>query len=290
MTQTIHTHSAPSTLTGTDALGWIVPLAYRAPLADACVATALRARSASEPARLAFARAPLPDELSFDRRGHPYAPTFAVVDVIGDDGSRLGTIANVGVHPVVLGPRNLCVSADWVGECRRYLEARAGGWSLFLQGCAGDVDPHGRRIDGERDDWFAAVSSVGGAFGAAVLEALAATEVVDGPTGVAAQRVLDVAVGGSGLAALSGDDGPLAVELIEWDLGGVRLMTVPGEGFAALAAQVLNRRKRPMLLVGLAPHWLGYLPVPFEDGYEEGLSYGEPAVAAIRDALVAGPD
>ncbi len=289
VTQTIHTHSAPSTLTGTDALGWIVPQGYRRPLADACVETALRALSSSEPATLGFARVPLADGLSFDRRGHPYEPTFAVVDLTRDDGSRIGTIANIGVHPVVLGPLNLFVSADWVGECRRFVEEHAGGWALFVQGCAGDVDPRGRRLDGGPDDWFASVRSVGAAFGAAVLDALAATEVVRGPTGVVARRVLDVQVGGSGLAALAGDDGPLAVELVEWDVGGVRLLTVPGEGFAAFATSVLERRPGPVLLAGLAPHWLGYLPVPFGDGYEEGLSYGERAVGSILGAIGGGP-
>ncbi len=290
VTQTIHTHSAPSTLTGTDLLGWVVPDGYRVPLAAACVRAAVEARVASEPATIAFARLPLPEGLSFNRRGHPYSPTFAVVDVKRDDGSRIGMIANIGVHPVVLGPRNLYLSSDWVGACRRYVEEHAGGQVLFLQGCAGDVDPEGRCLDGGANDWFAAVEVAGAALGAAVLGALAETEPVDGRTGVASQRVLSLPVEGSGLAALSGKDGSLEVELVEWDIGGVRLLTVPGEGFAAFAAQVLARRTGPVLLAGLAPHWLGYLPVPFGDGYEEGLSYGAPAVTAILDAVADGPD
>jgi len=284
-TQTIHTHAAPSTLTGTDALGWIVPEGYRAPLTSACVDAALAAREAAEPASLAFARVPLPAGLSFNRRGHPYAPSFAVVDVTDGDGSRIGTIANIGVHPVVLGPDNLYVSSDWVGACRRHVEEHAGGTALFLQGCAGDVDPTGRCLEGGPDEWFAAVDEVGAAFGAAVLDVLADAEPVDGPVGVAAHRVLALPVEGSGLAALSGIDGLLEVDLVEWNLAGVRLVTVPGEAFAAFAAHVLESRSGPILLAGLAPHWLGYLPVPFADGYEEGLSYGETAVGSILAAI-----
>jgi hypothetical protein len=40
-----------------------------------------------------------------------------------------------------------------------------------------------------------------------------------------------------------------------------------------------------VLLAGLAPEWHGYLPSPFTDGYEESMSYGRDAVAAITHAL-----
>jgi hypothetical protein len=44
-----------------------------------------------------------------------------------------------------------------------------------------------------------------------------------------------------------------------------------------------------VLLAGLAPAWQGYLPMPFGDGYEETVSYGADAVAAIFDALLIDP-
>ena len=44
---------------------------------------------------------------------------------------------------------------------------------------------------------------------------------------------------------------------------------------------------RPLVLVGFCPHWLGYLPEPFDlNGYEESLSYGPALVAFVRDELV----
>jgi hypothetical protein len=49
-------------------------------------------------------------------------------------------------------------------------------------------------------------------------------------------------------------------------------------------------RDNRVLLAGLSPMWQGYLPVPWEDGgYEEGVSYGRPAVDAILDALLNVP-
>ncbi len=40
-----------------------------------------------------------------------------------------------------------------------------------------------------------------------------------------------------------------------------------------------------LLFAGLAPDWHGYFPVPYTEGYEEGLSLGPEAVRMIADAL-----
>jgi hypothetical protein len=94
---------------------------------------------------------------------------------------------------------------------------------------------------------------------------------------------------GSGLAAITGR-ATVDVELFEWTIGGVRFVTVPGEGFAQLGeAIVVARATAPTVLCGFAPDWLGYLPVPFTEGYEEGLSYGPNAVGAIVEALIDVP-
>src|SRR5207237_8954922 len=78
------------------------------------------------------------------------------------------------------------------------------------------------------------------------------------------------------------------VELIEWALGPVRLVSIPGEGFHELGRQIDERAGGKVLLAGLAPILQGYLPVPFTDGYEEGMGYGREFVAAVAAALVEG--
>ena len=76
----IHTHSGPSAITGSEALGWVIPPDYtdiarrRRRRAAAGDATA-----AAEPASLHFARGQLPDGLSINRRGLPYDPWFAAL-------------------------------------------------------------------------------------------------------------------------------------------------------------------------------------------------------------------
>lgn len=295
LTSTIHTHAAPSTITGTDAIGWNVATEWRADLVDACRCAARAAVGAARPARLRFARLGVPPALSFNRRGHAYSPSFAVLDVIdaevdGGGDRRLGTIVNVGVHAVVLGPRNLRVSADWVGACRRVVEARLGGTALFVQGCEGDVDPLGMRWDDDDDGAFAGVARVGEDFALmAVAAAAVARPVGSGGSISRVRRALELDATGSGLAAITARDS-VDVELFEWTIGGVRFVTIPGEGFAQLGEAIVAARSGdPTVLCGFTPHWLGYLPVPFTDGYEEGLSYGSEAVAAIVDALIDVP-
>jgi neutral ceramidase len=288
LTSTIHTHAAPSTITGTEALGWNVPQAWRDDLLASCRDAALAADVNAKPAELRFARLGLPAALSFNRRGHRYEPTYSVVDVVDLGGeSRIATLVNAGVHPVVLGPENLRVSADWVGACRREVERRLGGLAVFVQGCQGDVDPHGMNWGAADDAAFAAVDRVGEDFAlAAVAAAVVAT-----PVGAAAsslsstRRSLRLDVDGSPMAAITRQT-VVEVELHEWIVGGIRFVSVPGEGFAQLGqAIVAARAPDPTVIVGFAPHWLGYLPVPFSDGYEEGLSYGDGAVDAIASAL-----
>ena len=42
-----------------------------------------------------------------------------------------------------------------------------------------------------------------------------------------------------------------------------------------------TRRGDAVLLAGLGPDWHGYLPLPYGEGYEEGLSLGPDAVDRI---------
>jgi hypothetical protein len=302
LTSTIHTHAAPSTITGTEALGWPVAHSWQPDLVAACRAAARAAADGTRPVSLRFARIGLPPALSFNRRNHVYAPTYAVLDVLeansGDGrrgtGHRLGTIVNFGVHAVVLGPKNLAVSADWVGVCRREVEARLGGTTFFVQGCQGDVDPHGMQWDGDQERAFAAVERVGEDFALAAVAAAAVARPVAGAeheraSVASAHRRMTLDASGSGLAAITGR-ATVDVELFEWTIGGVRFVTVPGEGFAQLGeAIVVARATAPTVLCGFAPDWLGYLPVPFTEGYEEGLSYGPNAVGAIVEALIDVP-
>ncbi|KPL08760.1 hypothetical protein AMJ85_07975 [candidate division BRC1 bacterium SM23_51] len=66
---------------------------------------------------------------------------LTVIRVEGLDGGPLATLVNFTCHPVVLGPENLLISADYPGVFMRVVEEAIGGQCMFLQGAAGDINP-----------------------------------------------------------------------------------------------------------------------------------------------------
>jgi hypothetical protein len=285
-----HTHAAPSTMAGTDRLGWFIPEGYGETLAGGCAAAATDAKAAAVAAELRYGRWSLPDGLSINRRGYPYDPWFSVLDVVApaaDGGARIGTLANLAIHPVALGPECLAVSADWVHPFRQALQQRAGGTTIELSGALGDVNPRHVHRQGNdcRRDGFEEAAELGGEIAEAVDAVLAEAESLDGGgVRVIADRNLEVPIGGTDLARARRTD-TMRVELVEWGIGPIRLVSVPGEGFQELGRQVGEVRDHRVLLAGLAPLWQGYFPVPYANGYEEGTSYGPEAVAAVLAAL-----
>ena len=179
------------------------------------------------------------------------------------------TIANFGIHPTVTGPSNLAVATDWVGPFRRELAARTGRAALFLQGCQGDVNPAVTAWDdGDPAAWSPVVEQYAVTLADAVAAARPRAFAAEALT--ARSRTLDVPVGATLLGQLAGGRAERTVELLEWTLGGLQLVAVPGEGFHAVEAELRVRRRDPLLIAG---------------GYEEGLSLGPDAVAQLVAAL-----
>jgi hypothetical protein len=293
LTSCVHTHAGPSAMAGTDALGWPNPEGYVDLLVERCVRAAEDARRAAvDDVTLRFGRWALPGGLSINRRGHPYDPWFTALDVLDGGGGRVTTIANLSIHPVALGPECLAVSTDWVGPFRRALQARAGGRVVMLQGAQGDVNPHHvHRQDNDcTGDLFAEADELGGALAEVVDSALGSADAVpaDGPS-IERWRTFDVPVDRSTRLGAASRHDTVPVELVEWALGPVRLVSIPGEGFHELGRRIDERAGGRVLLAGLAPILQGYLPVPFTDGYEESVSYGREFVAAVVEALTVEP-
>jgi len=287
LTSCVHTHAGPSTIAGSERLGWVTPEGYRELLVERAVAAATAARDTARAGGLRAGRWPLPDGLSINRRGHPYEPTFAVLDAIGSDGARIGALANIAVHPVALGPECLAVSSDWVGPFRAELERRTAGTAVLLSGALGDVNPrHVHRQNNDcKGDGFAEAEQLGRDLAEVVDRVLAEAEPVesDGPR-VERHDTVEVELGTTMLTA--GREGQaIQLELVEWSLGPLRLVSVPGEAFHALGRAIEARTDGHVLVAGLAPEWHGYLPSPFTDGYEESMSYGREAVATIARSL-----
>ena len=60
LTSCVHTHAGPSTIAGSEALGWVTPEGYRELLVEQCTAAARAAAAAAVPASLRAGRFPLP--------------------------------------------------------------------------------------------------------------------------------------------------------------------------------------------------------------------------------------
>ncbi|MBC7345689.1 MAG: hypothetical protein H5U03_09770, partial [Clostridia bacterium] len=73
--------------------------------------------------------------------GIPVDPRVGVLRVDRDDGPR-GVLINYTCHPVVLGPDNLLITADYPGYVVQVVERAFGGgvMAMFTNGAAGDIN------------------------------------------------------------------------------------------------------------------------------------------------------
>ncbi len=73
----------------------------------------------------------------------PVDPTVGVLRVTDAQGAVRAVLVNYACHPVVLGPSNRQLSADYPGAMRNEVESKLGGNAVcfFLQGAAGDINP-----------------------------------------------------------------------------------------------------------------------------------------------------
>lgn len=80
-----------------------------------------------------------------NRTRQPTAPVDHALGVIAlntSAGEPLATLVHFACHPVVLGPENLLISADYPGAMMAYLETTVGGQAMYLPGAAGDINPY----------------------------------------------------------------------------------------------------------------------------------------------------
>jgi len=150
----IHTHSGP--ITSSDPRHFLVPVdldaesakivdAYRRRLIEmsaACIKSSLGSLSK---ARVGFAAGRV--NVCFNRRGEGAVDdSLHIVRIDRDPGDSV-SILNYSCHPVVLGPSNRYISADYPGAVRNVFEANmklfysTDTTAVFLSGACGDVNP-----------------------------------------------------------------------------------------------------------------------------------------------------
>ncbi|MDX6273533.1 MAG: hypothetical protein QOJ92_743 [Frankiales bacterium] len=291
LTSCTHTHSGPAATLHTKRIGWPMPEEYAELLVGRCVNAAIAAQRSAEPVALGYARGRLPADLSLNRRGLPYDPQLSLVEVRRPDGTLAGTLANVGIHPVALGIDCRAISGDWPTVTRAGLRGSSAAPAVVIQGASGDVnptrDPHTDPTPG--GNWDTA-SELGREIAEVVDGLRASARPVRGEQLVPLVRQERLRAGLTLPALLAGRAlRKVDVELVEWRLGDISLVAVPGEAFHALGRDIERARGDRVLLAGLAPSWLGYLPQPWGKGYEEKMSYGRGFTSAVARALLSPP-
>ena len=161
-----HTHSGPGAFFDSAALGWLavdhLDRTVREALLTSVVAAVRLADERRRPARLATASVTAPG-LVRSRLGQPMDHELLLLRLTSAAGEPLALVWNYAIHGTTLGPRNLRLSADVMGEASAQLERDLGVPALFVNGAVGDVSParHGERATSELGAQLAGAAQAG---------------------------------------------------------------------------------------------------------------------------------
>ncbi|HWE36253.1 MAG TPA: hypothetical protein VG406_06745 [Isosphaeraceae bacterium] len=108
----------------------------------------------------------------------PVDPTVGVIRVTDEKAKVRAVLVAYACHPVILGPRNSKLSADYPGVMRRRVEEKLGGEStcFFIQGGGGDINPLLMARGEDRAGDFEVVERVGRRLADEVLDVLRGME------------------------------------------------------------------------------------------------------------------
>lgn len=142
MVTATHTHSGPAALTLAQDAGYVEQVARK-------VAGAIQAAYAARTAvALTYAETSV-ESISQNRRdpGGPIEPLARILTARSAAGGTVSTIVSYACHATVLEGDNLEISPDFPGTTVDVVAQSAGGRALYLQGCAGDINPVWTRHD-----------------------------------------------------------------------------------------------------------------------------------------------
>ncbi|MDA1278005.1 MAG: neutral/alkaline non-lysosomal ceramidase N-terminal domain-containing protein [Verrucomicrobia bacterium] len=193
----------------------------------------------------------------------PVDPTVGVLRIADDVGAVRAVIVNYACHPVVLGPKNRKISADYPGVMRKIVEEKFGSdcVCIFAQGGAGDINPLILARSGEPERDFPLVESMGKLLADEVLETLGRMRSEKGESASLriASRLIDLESRWT-----SGEPLKLGVTslLINSSIG---IVTMPGEPFHQFQVDLRRKAALPFTFFfgycnDTAAPWPSYLP------------------------------
>jgi len=136
-----HTHSGPVTSFGLQSTGRKDENYVQILQKKIVGAVYMASRSAKE-AKVGAGKGEVRD-VSFNRRRckKDIDPELGIIRVDDIDGNPMVFLTNYACHGVILGPKNLFISADYPGAMQKFIEKAKGGMAMFTQGACGDIDP-----------------------------------------------------------------------------------------------------------------------------------------------------
>jgi hypothetical protein len=288
-----HNHSAPD-YSGT----WeVAPPTVEGFVLDGVIQAIDQAMQLRRPARLGRYEAEMAG-LTANRRD-PSRPVDARVPVLridAEDGTAIAVVYSFACHPILAGSANRMVSGEFPGVASAVVEHALGGVALFLNGCAGNINPRAFPYSAARNivDLSRALSAAGSpldvrtlgaaqrfgmVLGATVLQAAAQTETSSGGEVSFWRREVDAPVKApreledylrhvphtpEAADELRGRNSLLTV-VGALRIGPMRLLTMPGEPFVEIGLELERRAERDgaepgsVRVIGYVNDYPGYL-------------------------------
>lgn len=108
----------------------------------------------------------------------PIDPTVGLIRITDEGGQLRAVLVSYACHPVVLGPRNAQISADYPGVMREIVEKELGNDAMcvFIQGGGGDINPLIMAREEAREGDFALVQRMGELLAGEVVKVLEGME------------------------------------------------------------------------------------------------------------------
>lgn len=196
-----------------------------------------------------------------NRERLPTAPVdyeLGVIRVTRENGKTLATLVNFTCHPVVLGPENLEISADYPGVFTRLVEEGGGGQCMFLQGAAGNINPFWDKTPPE-DGAFEQVAIMGTAVAKEVLRVSSEMSTTVADTTISVHREVIALAERRDKYRESRE---VLAEINTILIGDqIAIATFPGEFFVEHGLSLKGRSKFPhTFFLGYCNDALGYFP------------------------------
>ncbi len=229
----------------------------------------------------------------------------------GLDGEMIGTLVNWACHPMIMGPQNTQISADFLGPYYRVLDEEIGGVNMFVNGNLGagvhpQNDEHPINYTGRTWGSWELVEYYGRGLAASAKNLLAtATPITD--TSISLRTLEFEGELRNPFFALIGlldliprDIPPLggtaAVSMTAWRLGPVLFTTAPGEVSPRVGLELREiMGGEYQVIANIGQDWLGYIMT--EDEYRNllyiyftilsaGPGMGEALTTAYEEILL----